>query len=253
MNAEQVPESAVLAVLEEMGWPDDREKSDVDILFIRYWDIATDVVRAALNADRDETTADVEATFEAGKKGVTASPLPADVEIWERDPDDWVWRHTTCNQQAGGYETQDVALLAHQKHSLYRECLPAPVTFAARTPLSEEEYQAWTTALAECRGGSTVVLPSESAEELRAEGRIQAARRLGILKGSAVWRLMTEDQSSLDLPTDGEHIYRSTACLHGVHSYCQGLEGQCGEKIPGVCKFCRAGCICVCHTAEQLV
>ncbi len=70
----------------------------------------------------------------------------------------------------------------------------------------------------------------------------------------AVRMTMTAVRAQAYPMVDGEHIaYRSTACLHGAHDYCQGLEGMCGEKIPGKCKFCDAGCICVCHTAESPV
>ncbi len=65
-------------------------------------------------------------------------------------------------------------------------------------PLSEEDYQEWAAALAECRSASPIpiVLSSfERDEELRAEGRIQAARRLGVLEGSAIWKMMTEGDS----------------------------------------------------------
>lgn len=44
-----------------------------------------------------------------------------------------------------------------------------------------------------------------------------------------------------------EHRYLSTSCLHGEHGYCQSNTGAQGDKIPAVCKFCGAGCICPCH------
>lgn len=69
----------------------------------------------------------------------------------------------------------------------------------------------------------------------------------------AVRLVMTAVRAQANPMIGKEHIYRSTACLHGAHGYCQGLEGMCGEKIPGKCKFCDAGCICVCHTAESPV
>lgn len=43
------------------------------------------------------------------------------------------------------------------------------------------------------------------------------------------------------------HVYLSTACLHGQHTYCQAKIGNQGEKQPGTCKFCPAQCICECH------
>lgn len=49
------------------------------------------------------------------------------------------------------------------------------------------------------------------------------------------------------------HIYLSTSCYHGVHSYCKNQTGLVGRKIPGVCKFCEAPCICECHRKEEIV
>ena len=61
------------------------------------------------------------------------------------------------------------------------------------------------------------------------------------------------------------HTYLSTACLHAqlaeqgadgayepqqagkLHAYCQNANGQAGPKLPAVCKFCGAKCICPCH------
>lgn len=45
----------------------------------------------------------------------------------------------------------------------------------------------------------------------------------------------------------GEHVYLSTACLHGEHVYCQAATGRVGAKKPAECKFCTAPCICECH------
>lgn len=60
-----------------------------------------------------------------------------------------------------------------------------------------------------------------------------------------------------------EHIYLSTACLHGEHGYCvaptvtrNGRWSTIGPsysanpgdpKRPATCKFCNADCICFCH------
>lgn len=46
------------------------------------------------------------------------------------------------------------------------------------------------------------------------------------------------------------HIYFSTSCHHGDHTYCQRETGLLGNKIPGVCKFCKAPCVCSCHRKE---
>lgn len=45
-----------------------------------------------------------------------------------------------------------------------------------------------------------------------------------------------------------DHVYLSTSCLHDDHEYCQSNTGLCGQKKPGVCKFCEASCICSCHS-----
>jgi hypothetical protein len=44
------------------------------------------------------------------------------------------------------------------------------------------------------------------------------------------------------------HVYLSTSCFHGDHNYCKRETGLLGNKIPGVCKFCQAPCICQCHS-----
>lgn len=46
-----VPDVAVQAVLEAMGWPDDRDAQPGEIRVGTYWDLATDVARAARAAD----------------------------------------------------------------------------------------------------------------------------------------------------------------------------------------------------------
>jgi len=47
-------------------------------------------------------------------------------------------------------------------------------------------------------------------------------------------------------PADG-HVYLSTGCRHGDHTYCQSMTGLNGQKRPGECKKCGAKCICGCH------
>jgi hypothetical protein len=49
------------------------------------------------------------------------------------------------------------------------------------------------------------------------------------------------------------HIYLSTSCFHGNHNYCQSERGLCGNKTPGVCKFCSTPCICKCHREIRTV
>lgn len=43
------------------------------------------------------------------------------------------------------------------------------------------------------------------------------------------------------------HVYLSTGCLHGEHTYCQARTGAVGAKVPATCKFCAAPCVCPCH------
>ncbi|MFD8254954.1 hypothetical protein [Streptomyces werraensis] len=45
----------------------------------------------------------------------------------------------------------------------------------------------------------------------------------------------------------GGHVYLSTGCRHGDHTYCQNHTGLSGQKTPATCKFCGAPCICGCH------
>lgn len=45
-----------------------------------------------------------------------------------------------------------------------------------------------------------------------------------------------------------QHVYLSTACLHGIHAHCQcdtSIHGT--PKEPGKCKWCDARCRCSCH------
>lgn len=57
-----------------------------------------------------------------------------------------------------------------------------------------------------------------------------------------------------------EHIYLSTSCLHGDlvlpdgrtgHEYCKSEANPTGPKIPSVCKFCQAPCVCPCHKTKE--
>lgn len=48
----------------------------------------------------------------------------------------------------------------------------------------------------------------------------------------------------------GCHVYLSTSCLHGEHSYCRSNTGLAGAKRPASCKFCGAMCVCRCHRPE---
>ena len=43
------------------------------------------------------------------------------------------------------------------------------------------------------------------------------------------------------------HLYFSTSCFHGNHTYCQQETGLIGTKVPARCKFCEAPCLCSCH------
>lgn len=50
-----------------------------------------------------------------------------------------------------------------------------------------------------------------------------------------------------DAKAPDHHVYLSTGCLHGEHTYCQGRTGQAGAKKPAECKWCAAKCRCSCH------
>lgn len=62
------------------------------------------------------------------------------------------------------------------------------------------------------------------------------------------------DSNYTGLPDPGngiQHVYLSTACLHGNCRHCQAttnLEGE--DKIPATCKWCGNYCVCTCHTGE---
>jgi hypothetical protein len=47
------------------------------------------------------------------------------------------------------------------------------------------------------------------------------------------------------------HVYLSTSCFHGDHNYCKRETGLLGTKIPSVCKFCQAPCVCQCHSESE--
>ncbi len=53
--------------------------------------------------------------------------------------------------------------------------------------------------------------------------------------------------------TPDSHVYRSTACLHGLHDRCASEKTLAGgPKVPAVCKWCSAPCVCDCgHLAVQ--
>jgi hypothetical protein len=64
--------------------------------------------------------------------------------------------------------------------------------------------------------------------------------------------------TALDEPTpapagteETEHVYLSTGCIHGDHTYCKNMTGLNGAKRPGECKHCGTKCICGCHNTEE--
>jgi hypothetical protein len=66
------------------------------------------------------------------------------------------------------------------------------------------------------------------------------------------WDPFTVGHGGDILHIDGDHhVYLSTSCHHGDHEYCQSNTGLCGQKAPGVCKFCAAQCICDCHPEKE--
>lgn len=62
-------------------------------------------------------------------------------------------------------------------------------------------------------------------------------------KGMAVPKHLRE------LRSGEEHIYLSTACLHGAHDYCGSRYNAytLEPKKPATCKYCDSRCVCVCH------
>lgn len=53
--------------------------------------------------------------------------------------------------------------------------------------------------------------------------------------------------AALRMLVTGRHVYLSTGCLAGRHSYCSATTGQQGAKRPARSKFTDAPCICWCH------
>jgi len=75
---------------------------------------------------------------------------------------------------------------------------------------------------------------------------------------STPWKDVKRQMHTLDaldaqaaIAAGDEHVYLSTSCLHGKHSYCADLGGASGPKVPAECKFCKAPCICECHGEES--
>lgn len=49
----------------------------------------------------------------------------------------------------------------------------------------------------------------------------------------------------------GRHVYLSTGCMVGEHTYCQSMTGMQGAKRGGRSKFTNAPCICRCHRQDS--
>lgn len=51
-----------------------------------------------------------------------------------------------------------------------------------------------------------------------------------------------------------DHVYLSTACLHGAHEYCGARYNAytLEPKKPAECKYCEARCICGCHKGREV-
>lgn len=104
-----------------------------------------------------------------------------------------------------------------------------------------------------------VYLPKEAPPELveLVENRIAEVVHGELLAGREGW-----DPSMIGLAGDvlqmdqgceccPPHVYLSTSCFHNDHNYCKRETGLLGTKIPGVCKFCQAPCICWCHRETE--
>lgn len=81
--------------------------------------------------------------------------------------------------------------------------------------------------------------------------RLIAASSLGTPEAVALRAGVSDEtarrivERSQQLNAGGEHVYLSTACLHGQHEHCRSavaVDG--GIKEPGTCKFCGAACVC---------
>lgn len=87
-----------------------------------------------------------------------------------------------------------------------------------------------------------------------AEAAIARARTLAdLIEAGAPWTANHQTlaarirEAVADRPPADGHVYLSTGCRHGDHTYCQNHTGQSGHKTPAQCKFCRSPCICGCH------
>lgn len=103
--------------------------------------------------------------------------------------------------------------------------------------------------------GRTVVVyfPPEADEELvdRFTGKVHVLAD-DFFPSRNNWDPFVFSQRGDICHVDGdEHVYLSTGCLHGDHTYCQSSTGLCGQKTPGVCKFCKTPCVCNCHSENE--
>lgn len=92
--------------------------------------------------------------------------------------------------------------------------------------------------------------PKEAVEEVF--DRISMVVYGGLLAERGNWDPMVVGRRGDVFHVDSdEHVYLSTSCLHDDHDYCKNNTGLCGNKTPGVCKFCAAPCICWCHRKDD--
>lgn len=105
----------------------------------------------------------------------------------------------------------------------------------------------------------SIFLPGEATTEqiTQVQDRVSALVYGEILEDRQGWDpfIVGHGGDILQIEHDCEccppHIYFSTSCFHGDHNYCKRETGLLGNKIPGVCKFCQAPCVCRCHQEEE--
>jgi hypothetical protein len=92
-----------------------------------------------------------------------------------------------------------------------------------------------------------IYFPPSASETVtsRAMERIAQIMREELDVEGAVWKI------DHDCECCAPHVYLSTSCFHGNHTYCQTETGLIGVKIPGECKFCHSPCICPCHRETE--
>jgi hypothetical protein len=107
--------------------------------------------------------------------------------------------------------------------------------YAARLRGSNEDYRKLSVKL------SAAEAERDEARAMRDSFREQLDFALAV---SEKWQARLSAYEGLETAAK-DHVYISTACLHGEHAYCAaGVRADGGVKQPGRCKFCDARCRC---------